>query len=105
MRNHHERMMTNATRCADLIRIGGARILATELLEQGYTDTWYAYEHCSTVIRALTTKRNFRRAGAWEERRGLYRKANVAIWEEMKRRGMRQEVPIPTMQLPKDIRG
>jgi hypothetical protein len=103
--NQHEHVMRNATRCADLIRIGTARILASELLESGYTDTWYAYQHCTTVIRSLESKRNYRRAGVWDERRALYRKANAAIWQEMLRRGLRQEVPIPTMQLPKDIRG
>jgi hypothetical protein len=102
---NHERVMRNATRCADLIRIGGAGILAKELLESGYTDTWYAYQHCSTVIRSLVSKGNFRRAGVWDERRDLYLKARRAIWQEMLRRGMRQEVPIPTLQLPKDFRG
>src|SRR5215203_3995689 len=41
--NMHETVMRNASRCADLVRVGGAHVLSRELLEQGYSDCWYAY--------------------------------------------------------------
>lgn len=90
----HEIVMRNASRCADLIRIAGAHVLSRELLEQGYSDCWYAYQHSATQVRRLTTRGQYQASGRWMERRDMYATARRAIWEEMVARGMRSEAPL-----------
>jgi hypothetical protein len=97
--NMHETVMRNASRCADLVRIGGAKVLSRELLEQGYSDCWYAYAHAATQVRRLTTRGQYQASGRWLERRDGYGRARRAIWEEMVHRGMRHEAPLPAPRL------
>jgi hypothetical protein len=99
--NMHETVMRNATRCADLIRIAdGAHVLSRELLEQGYSDCWYAYQFAATQVRRLTTRGQYQASGRWLERRDSYGRARRAIWAEMVHRGMRSEAPLPAPRLP-----
>ena len=86
--------MRNATRCADLVRIGGAGVLSDELLERGYSDCWYSYQFAATQVRRLMSRHQYQASGRWLERRDTYAVARRAIWEEMVRRGLRSEAPL-----------
>lgn len=94
-----DRVMRNASRCADIVRVAGAHVLSDDLLEEGYAHTWLAYQHAATQVRRLTTRGQYQAAGRWLERRDSYGNARRAIWAEMVHRGMRSEAPLPAPRL------
>lgn len=89
--NHHAQKMTNASRCVDIARVAGARVLSSDLLETGYQDCWYAYQHAVTVKRRLSTGRHWRAADVWLEKSIAFQKTGRLLWREMVRRGLRNE--------------
>ncbi|HYW24878.1 MAG TPA: hypothetical protein VE953_11990 [Terriglobales bacterium] len=95
----HALTVTNATRCADLVRIAGAVVLSPDLLERGYADLWYAYAHAERTARALRAKGRCEAAGKWQERADSYRIARAALWAELVRRGLRTEAPYVGVRL------
>jgi len=92
--NRHAQIMTNASRCVDIARIAGIGVLSSDLLEQGYQDCWYAYQHAVTVKRRLSTGRHWRAADVWLEKSINFQKTGRLIWREMVRRGLRKETGI-----------